>query len=54
MISLNPLLSLRGCAGVNMGLSDKGVSGGVTQCRQLRPSSRREHVSASNIRLDTC
>ena len=24
------------------------VSGGLTPCRQLRPSSRREHVSASN------
>ena len=24
------------------------VSGGFTPCRQLRPSSRREHVSASN------
>ena len=22
--------------------------GGLTPCRQLRPSSRREHVSASN------
>ena len=24
------------------------MSGGLTPCRQLRPSSRREHVSASN------
>ena len=23
-------------------------NGGLTPCRQLRPSSRREHVSASN------
>ena len=23
------------------------MSGGLTPCRQLRPSSRREHVSAS-------
>ena len=24
------------------------MGGGLTPCRQLRPSSRREHVSASN------
>ena len=24
------------------------MSGGLTPCRQLRPSSRREHFSASN------
>ena len=24
------------------------MSGGLTPCQQLRPSSRREHVSASN------
>ena len=24
------------------------MSGGLTPCRQLRPSSQREHVSASN------
>ena len=24
------------------------MSGGLIPCRQLRPSSRREHVSASN------
>ena len=26
----------------------QGVRGGLTPCRQLRPSSRREHVNASS------
>ena len=30
------------------------VSGGLTPCRQLRPSSRREHVSASNSHVMSC
>ena len=27
------------------------MSGGLTPCRQLRPSSRREHVRASNSQI---
>ena len=27
------------------------MSGDLTPCRQLRPSSRREHVSASNSQM---
>ena len=30
------------------------VSGGLTPCQQLRPSSRREHVRASNSRPHCC
>ena len=29
----------------------EGVSEGASECRQLRPSSRREHVSASNSQI---
>ena len=33
------------------GMEYKRVSGGLTPCRQLRPSSRREHVRASNSQM---